>query len=205
MLHAVDILAKIGDQLRHFLRRGVAHRVRHVQSGSAGGHGVGVALGQKCPVGAGRVLGGKLNIIAEALGVGHHFADTLEHLLPRHPQLVLHVDIAGGEKHMDTGVVGLLHGVPRGVDVAFGAAGQRGHGAVRHGGGNGLHALVIHGRGDGKARLNDVHAQLFQLFGHLDLFRQIHAASGGLLAVPQGRVKNFDSFHLSVPPACFSP
>ena len=189
MLHVGDILAEVGNQLRHFLRRGVAHRIRHVQGGGASGYGVGVALGQKRPVGAGCVLGGKLNIVAEALGVGHHFADTLEHLLPRHPQLVLHVDVAGGEEHMDTGVVGLLHSVPRSVDVALG----------------GLHALVIHGRGDGKARLNDVHAQLFQLLGHLDLFRQIHAASGGLLTVPQGRVKNFDSLHLSVPPAYFSP
>ena len=37
--------------------------------------------------------------------------------------------------------------------------------------------------------------QLFKLAGHFDLFRQIHAAAGGLLAVSQGRVKNFNAFH----------
>lgn len=31
--------------------------------------------------------------------------------------------------------------------------------------------------------------------GHFDLFRQIHAAAGGLLAVSQSRVKNFNAFH----------
>ena len=61
---------------------------------------------------------------------------------------------------MDPGMLGFLHRVPGGINVALGAAGQAGHGAVGHSGGNGLHALVVHGRGNGKARLDDVHTQL---------------------------------------------
>ena len=75
------------------------------------------------------------------------------------------------------------------------AARERGDRAVRHRGGDGLHALVVHRRRDGEARLDHVDAQLFKLAGHFDLFRQIHAAAGGLLAVSQGRVKNFNAFH----------
>ena len=37
---------------------------------------------------------------------------------------------------------------------------------------------------------NDVHLERFQLLGDLDLFVQVHAAAGGLLAVTQGCIKN---------------
>ena len=152
-------------------------------------------MGQKRPVGAGGVLGGKLDVIAIALGVGDHLADAVDDLLARHLELVLHVDVARRKEDVDAGVVGLLHGVPRRVDIALGAARERGDRAVRHRGGDGLHALVVHRRRDGEARLDHVDAQLFKLAGHFDLFRQIHAAAGGLLAISQGRVKNFNAFH----------
>ena len=201
VLDAGHMRPQVGDQLRHLHGRGVAHGVGDVQGGGAGGHGVGVALGQERPLGTGGVLGGELNVIAQGLCIGHHLADALEHLLRGHLQLVLHVDFAGGQKHVDAGVPGSLHRVPGGVDVALGTAGQRGHGAVGHGPGNGLDALVVHGGGNGEARLDDVHAQLFQLLCHFDLLREIHAAARGLLAVSQGSVKNLDALHNLVPPA----
>ena len=43
--------------------------------------------------------------------------------------------------------------------------------------------------------LEALYAQGVQLTGHVQLFRQVHAAAGGLLAVPECSVKNFDSFH----------
>ena len=149
MLDALDVFTQVGDEVIHLLRRGVADGVGHIQRRRARGDGSGVAMGQKCPVGAGGVLGGKLDVIAIALGVGDHLADAVDDLLARHLELVLHVDVARREEDMDAGVVGLDH----------------------------------------------VDAQLFKLAGHFDLFRQIHAAAGGLLAVSQGRVKNFNAFH----------
>ena len=204
VFNAFHVFFQIGDELRHLLGRGVAHGVRHVERGGAGGHGVGVALCQKRGIGPGSVLSGELNVVAEALGIGHHGADALEDLLPGHLELILHVDIAGGQEHVDPGMLGFLHRVPGGVDVALGAAGQAGHGAVGHSGGNGLHALVVHGRGNGKSRFDDVHTQLLQLAGHFDLFRQVHAAARGLLAVSEGRVKNPNPFHAVFPP-CLMP
>ena len=195
MLDALDVFTQVGDEVIHLLRRGVADGVGHIQRRRARGDGSGVAMGQKCPVGAGGVLGGKLDVIAIALGVGDHLTDAVDDLLARHLELVLHVDVARRKEDVDAGVVGLLHGVPRRVDIALGAARERGDRAVRHRGGDGLHALVVHRRRDGEARLDHVDAQLFKLAGHFDLFRQIHAAAGGLLAVSQGRVKNFNAFH----------
>ncbi len=195
MFDALDVFAQIRDEVVHLLRRGVTDGVGHVQRRGARGDGGGVALGQKCPVGAGGVLGGKLDVVAVALGVGDHLADAVDDLLARHLELVLHVDVARREEDVDAGMVRFLHGVPRRVDVALGAARERGDRAVRHRGGDGLHALVVHGGCDGKACLDHVDAQLFKLAGHFDLFRQIHAAAGGLLAVSQGRVKNFNALH----------
>ena len=195
------MLFQIANQVIHLLGRGVAHRVGDIQCGGAGGNGVFIAPCQEGGIGAGSVLGGKFDIPAQACGVGHHLADGLEHLLPGHLQLVLHVDIAGGQEDVDAGLLCFLHGVPGGVNVPLGAPGQACHHGLADSGGDGLHAFVVHGRGDGKTRLDDIHPQLFQLPGHFDLFRQVHAAPGGLLAVPEGGVKNFDALHVGS--SCF--
>ena len=45
--------------------------------------------------------------------------------------------------------------------------------------------------------------QLLQLLGHFDLLAEVHAAARGLLAVPQGGVKNLDALHGCFPPILF--
>ena len=197
VLHAPHVLLEVADQVVHLLRGAVAHGVGDVQRGGSGGHGGGVALRQEGPVRPGGVLGGELDVVAEAFGVGHVLPDALEHLLPGHPELVLHVDVAGGDEHMDAGLFGLFQGVPGGIDVLFAAAGEAGHGAFGDRPGDGLHALEVLRGDDGEARLDDVHPQLLQLAGHLHLLGEVHAASRGLLAVPQGGVKNFNAPHRS--------
>ena len=187
---------QVADQVVHLLGRGVAYGIRNIQCSGSGGHGYGVALGQKFPVGAGGVLGGELDIVAVALGIAHHFVDIGDHLLTGHFQLVLHVDVAGGQKYVDAGVLGALHCVPGGVDVPLGGTGQAGHGAVIDSLRDGLYAAEIFRRGDGKAGLDDIHAKGVQLPGHVQLFGQVHAAAGGLLAVAECCVENFDFFHV---------
>jgi hypothetical protein len=198
-VHLVDarhVFAQVGDEVAHLLGRGVAHGVGDVQRGGAGGDGVGVALGQESPVGAGGVLGGELDVVALGLGVGHHLADAVQHLLAGHLSLYSMWMSLVARKTWMRGCLASLHRLPRRVDVALGAAGQAGHGAVVHRGGDGLHALEVHGGGDGEAGLDHIHAQGVQLPGHLHLLTEIHAAAGGLLAVPQGGVKNFDASHV---------
>ena len=108
------------------------------------------------------------------------------------------MNIAGGDEDMDTGFLGALDGAPCSVDGALGAAGQRGHGAVLDGLGDGFHTLEVLGRDDGETCFDDIHAQCVQLTGHFQLFGKVHAAAGGLLTVAQGRVENLDSFHAGV-------
>ena len=59
--------------------------------------------------------------------------------------------------------------------------------------GDGLDRLEIAGRGNRKARLDDIHTELRQGVRHFELFLEVHAASGRLLAIPQRRIENDDS------------
>ena len=54
--------------------------------------------------------------------------------------------------------------------------------------------LEITLRGDGKAGLDDVHAEALKLVGHSQLFVGVHAAAGRLFAVAQGGVEDQDLF-----------
>ena len=56
--------------------------------------------------------------------------------------------------------------------------------------GDGLHRLEVAGRGDGEAGLDDVHAEVREGVGHLQLLGQVHAGAGRLLAVAQGGVED---------------
>ena len=196
VLHTPDVFLQIAEQVVHLLRRTVANGVRNVQYGGPGLHSNRAALRQKLPVGARAVLGGKLNIVTKALGVGHALPNALKYLFPGHPQLIFHVDFTGCDEEVDAGMLRLLQGVPGGVDISLSAAGQAGHGAVLDCFCNGLHTLGVLGGHNGEARLNYIHAQSVQLPCHVQLFREVHAAAGGLLAIPERGVKYLDPSHL---------
>ena len=59
--------------------------------------------------------------------------------------------------------------------------------------GDGLHRLEVAGRGDGEAGLDDVHAEVLEGAGDLELLGQVHAAAGALLAVAQRGVEDDDA------------
>ena len=81
------------------------------------------------------------------------------------------------------------------IDTGLCAAGQRCNSAACNGSGNRADAFAFHGRSDGKTGFHDIYAELFQLPGHLDLFRKIHAASRRLLTIPQSSVKDLNPSH----------
>ena len=56
--------------------------------------------------------------------------------------------------------------------------------------GDGLHRLEVAGRGDREAGLDDVHAEVAEGVGDLELLGEVHAGAGGLLAVAQGGVED---------------
>jgi hypothetical protein len=75
--------------------------------------------------------------------------------------------------------------LPGALDVILTTACQRGnHGPtnlLRHG----LHRLKVAVGGNWESRLDNVHSQALELVGETPLFREVHAAPGRLLSIPQ--------------------
>ena len=114
-------------------------------------------------------------------------------------QLVLEVDVAGGQEGVDArrAVLGLLQRLGGALDVERRAARQRRHLDGHLGGSPRCTASKSPVRGDGEPRLQDVHAQLGELVRHAHLLGHGHAAAGRLLAVAQGGVEDVDAFGTS--------
>ncbi|MPN61110.1 hypothetical protein SDC9_208844 [bioreactor metagenome] len=90
----------------------------------------------------------------------------------------------------------VFQSLERAVDVLFHKAGQTAHRGFFERLGDNPDGLEIFFGGNGEARLDDVHAEDLELLSQFQLFRDVHAVAGGLLAVPQRRVKYLDlSFH----------
>ena len=53
------------------------------------------------------------------------------------------------------------------------------------------HGFQVIGRGGGKARFDNVHAQAGQVSGHFQLLGRCHRRAGGLFAVSQCCIENF--------------
>ena len=114
----------------------------------------------------------------------------LEDFLAGLAQLVLEVNVGGGEKGVNPRPGRAFHRSPGAIDIELGGAGQSGNNGPADFSGNRLNGFEVTLRGNGKARLQDIGAQALELPGHLELLRQIHAASGRLLPIAQCRVKN---------------
>src|SRR5439155_27100389 len=111
------------------------------------------------------------------------------------------MDGTGGEKGVDTRALGSLESGRRSLDVERAAAGQSSHLHPWVLAAHRIHGFIIAVGGDREAGFEDVHAQLDQFAGHAKLFRNGHAASGRLLAVPECRVEDVDSIaHRGFPP-----
>ena len=105
---------------------------------------------------------------------------------------MLAVDGAGGEEDVDPRPLGMAHRLPRPIDVVVAAAGQAADDRASDVAGDLADGLEIARRGDGKAGLDHVHAQLDQRLGDLHFLGQVHAGAGRLLAVAERRVEDDD-------------
>ena len=188
-----NLVSEILDQRLHFRGSCIAHRVGNVYGRGACPDGGVYDPYQKVPVAAGGILRRELHIGGVFRRMGGHGGSHLQDLIRCFFQLVLHMQRAGGQKQMNAGIDGMLHGFPGGVDVLDGGSGERGDRTVLYDRGNGLYALKVAGRGDGEAGLNDIDLQTLKAFSHLDLFFQVHRAARRLFSVAQGRVKNADA------------
>ena len=182
-----------GDQLTELRGCGIAHCVGNVDRGGTGFDGGLDHLMHVVGITAAGVLAGELNIVDERAGIGDHLAGDGEHLSAGFAQLVLEVDVAGGDEGVDAAVGGGGHSLGAGFDVAPGSAGQAAdHRAIggADAGGDALHGVEIAAAGEGETGLDDVHPQTGQLLGDRQLFLQVETGAGRLLAVAQRGVED---------------
>jgi hypothetical protein len=184
-----NALAHLAKHLPVLFRRGVAHRVGHIDGGGAGFDGDAHHLHQEIAVGAGRILGRKLHVVAPASAPGAPTRRKIQRLGAADLQLVFEVQVARRQKDMDARAIGKLQRPRRHLDVLGFCARQRRDARLANGLRNRGNGRKIALRGHGKAGLDDVHAQVFQGMGHGELFLRGHRATRRLLAVAQSGVE----------------
>ena len=203
------LLTKLADELEELFRGGVAHGVGDVEGRRARLNGVAEHLDEEGWVRPAGVLGTELYVVAVGLGVGHHLADPIDDRRSGHPELVLEVEIRGGDEGVDPRFGCRLYGLPGGIDVTRVGACKAGDGRPVGGpdlAGDPPHGFEVVRAGRRESGLDDIDPEAGELTGDLQLLRAGEAGAGRLLAVAQGGVEDQDSIgglrcHSVVPPS----
>ena len=152
-------------------------------------------LAEEVEVGAAGVLGAPLHVVGEALRAGARCSRILStRLLAGHPQLVLEVQVGGGEEDVDAArarrrrSASPARSMSRSVQRASAAMTGR-----RTCGRDLLHAPEVGLGGRREPGLDDVHPEHLELPGESHLLLDGEAVAGRLLAVPECRVEDDDS------------
>src|SRR5579884_2941036 len=181
------------DDLRIVFGNGVADGIRQVDGPRARFHHGARDLFEVIEIGARGVFSRKLHVIGELARELHRGAGLVKHLLAGLFQLVLQMDVAGGDEGVDARPAGVLQRCGGTLDVAGAGPAERGDLYPRELAAYGLHGFKVALRSYGKAGLEDIDAKLHQLLRHAQLLGYGHAASGRLFAVPQRSVKDVNA------------
>ena len=184
------LLAQTPNEVAVELGNAVAHGIGNVDRARAFLDDGFADARQKIDVGSVAILGRELDVATQVAGEPHGLRGLLQNLLARHPQLLLHVEFAGGNEGMDAGPVCTGQGLRRTRNVAVVGPGQRADGAVAHGRSDGLDGLEIAIARSGEAGLNDIDPHALQLASDTQFFLSRHGRAGRLLAIAQGGVEN---------------
>ncbi len=180
----------VGDKAREFLRNRVANGIRDVDDRRARIDRRRENPAEEIRLAARRIFCGKLDIAAVVLCVAHRGCGSLDDLFRSHAELVLHVNGRSRDEGVNARALCLADRFPGGVDILFERSGKGGDAHIFHRAGNFPHCGCVAGARCRKPGLHDIDPELFELTRNLELFSQVHAAAGRLLAIPQGRVKN---------------
>ena len=124
------------------------------------------------------------------LGPFDGFDGALDDLGLGHFQLEFAMDGAGRQENMDARLGRILDRRRRSLDVVDVAPGQAADDRPLDLSRDRLHRLEVARRGDRETGLDDIDAQLGQGMGHLELFGEVHAGAGRLLAVTQRGIED---------------
>ena len=180
---------EMSDQTSVLSRHCVAYCVGDVDGGGAGFNCFLHHLRQEVRLGARRVLGGELYIVAIVPCALDSFDGPSQDLLFGHAELKFAVNGAGGEEYMDALPRCISERFPGAVDVCPLAAGEAANDRPFNFPGHRADRLQLARRRVRKTRFDDVNAQVLEGMSDLELLRQVHAGAGRLLAVPQRSVE----------------
>ena len=188
-----DQLVEAAEVAGVLLRRGIADRVGDVDYRRALFDRDRADLGGEIDVGPGRVHRRELDVLAVGLGQRHRRPRLSLDVVAGALQLVLDVDVGGGDEGMDAGPARVADRSPGGVDVGLVSAGEAADHRALDPAGDLLNRLEVPGRGDREAGLDHVDPKAAELLCDLDLLGGVEGDSRRLLAVPQGGVEDVDA------------
>ncbi|EEF93541.1 hypothetical protein CATMIT_01827, partial [Catenibacterium mitsuokai DSM 15897] len=160
---------QVFEQRADLAGRGVADGVGDVQRARAGGDRRAADLDQVLGLGAQRVLAGELDVVDIAARLLDRGDGAFQHLLPVQVELVLAVQRAGGDEHMDARLGRAFQRARAGFDVAGVTARQGRQRRGAHFAHDRAHALEVGLRACGEAGLDDVHAEFAERMGEAQL------------------------------------
>ena len=178
-----------------FLGQGVAGRVRHVDGARPRLDRRREDLDEVVGIAPRGVLGGELDVVEVSLGAADRPHRSVEHLRAAHHQLVLQVDVGGGDEDVDARSLGVLDRADGTVDVLLARASEREHDRAGHHLGHASHGIEVALGGGGEAGLDDVHAQMLELAGDHELLLHVHGGARRLLPVAERRIEDLDAVH----------
>ena len=178
LVDAGDVAHQVGDLGPELVGQGIARGVGEVQDPGPGLDHRLEDLADKIEVTARGVLGRELDVCGVLGRVLHRGHRQLQHLLPAHLELMLEMDVRGGQEGVDPGIFAALQGLPGDIDVPLLATGQGRHLDTPDIVGDIFDAAEIALRGHRKAGLDDVDIQFDKLLGQPELLLHIHAGPG---------------------------
>ena len=192
---ALDRVDDVRDQRAVVARHRVPHRVRDVQGRRAVIDRDLTDLGHELRVRAEPVLGRELHVGGVGPRPCHAGGGLGLHLVTRHAQLLRHVDLGGGDEHVDARPLGVTHRLPSPIDVLEPGARQRSDDRAAHAPGDRLDRLEVAVAGDREPGLDDVDPEARQLLRDLELLARVERDARALLTVSQRRVEDQHAVH----------
>ncbi len=105
------------------------------------------------------------------------------------------MDSGGSQEDVDTWIGGPFESFPSAIDVGVVASGQPTNGYSTHGIRDGPHRLKVPWRSDRKSCFDDVDSKIDESLSDFEFLREIHAATGRLLAIAKRCVEDSYGSH----------
>ena len=153
------MLADMGDEAGEFVGHGIADGVGNIHNRRSFPDGHAEDLRQKGPITAGSIFRRKFDIRRQGAGVADSRRRGFQHFGAGHLELVLQMDVAGGDERVDAGAFRLADSLPGAVDILFVGPGQSGDRRSLHPGGDSLYGGEVAGRSGGEAGFDDIDFQ----------------------------------------------